>query len=204
MLQVHRAAEGAAVVGIVDVARAPRAFLRAPKAGEDLQAAQRTIAQRGVGIVPVALRLAAGRQRLLQPVDAPAQQAVAILDPDGHLPLVGFPVVDPQAADIVGGGALASRRARALPARARAAAPPARAAATRRAASRRPDAPPGRGARRAARRSSAATGAHVRRVGAEHPVPQRRADAVAQPLGAVVMLQVIDLEEVQQRRRIAK
>ena len=81
-------------------------FLRAPKAGEDLQAAQRTIAQRGVGIVPVALRLAAGRQRLLQPVDAPAQQAVAILDPDGHLALVAFPVVDPQAADVVGGGAL--------------------------------------------------------------------------------------------------
>src|SRR6185503_943856 len=53
---------------------------------------------------------------------------------------------------------------------------------------------------REARPKSAVTGPRVRGIGAEHPVPDRGAHAEAQSLGAVVMLQVIDLEEVQHLR----
>ena len=50
--------------------------------------------------MPVTLGAAAGRQRLFQPEDTPSKEAIATLDPNGHLPLVAFPVVDPQTADI--------------------------------------------------------------------------------------------------------
>src|SRR6185295_4772441 len=71
LFDVDRAVERPPVVGIVDKAAIPARRLARPEVRHDPEPAQRTIAQRRIRIVLIALRRAA-RRRLLEPVDPSA------------------------------------------------------------------------------------------------------------------------------------
>src|SRR5450755_3487148 len=89
--QRDRGVIGLAAVGVVDPPIDPvrRTGRRQPE--DDLQAADRTMAQRRIGIAVIDVRRAVGAERVFLPDDAAAEMLAAREDFDGPLAILGQP-----------------------------------------------------------------------------------------------------------------